>query len=97
MNSKFVFVILMLVVFELNTYLHGAKVSRFYCENVAIYPGGYSHQGLTGGPDSNGNEELVKEKWLSLFNHLINQHTGHGELYTECAHGPIERNWLEKG
>lgn len=46
---------------------------------------------------SNGDAELVKEKWLSILNHICNVHHGHGEKYTECQHGDLDRKWLEKG
>ena len=46
---------------------------------------------------SNGDEDLVEEKWMSLFNHLIDVHKGHGKRYKSCPHGKIERDWLEKG
>ena len=34
---------------------------------------------------------------MSLFNHLIDVHQGHGEIYKECPHGNIVRDWLKKG
>ena len=46
---------------------------------------------------SNDNPEMIREKWLSLFNHIINIHKGHGKIYKECPHEKIERDWLEKG
>ena len=42
---------------------------------------------------SKGQALLVKEKWLSLLNHVVN-------IHTECAHGELsglERVWLTKG
>ena len=43
-----------------------------------------------------GNGEMIVEKWLSVLNHMHDQHTGHGQLYTECAHGPLpNRKWLK--
>ncbi|XP_065068372.1 uncharacterized protein LOC135693741, partial [Rhopilema esculentum] len=44
-----------------------------------------------------GNATLIKEKWLSLFNHIVDIHTGHGNEYKECPHDSIERDWLKKG
>lgn len=46
---------------------------------------------------SEGNVPEAKEKWMSLFNHLIDVHDGHGEIYKECGHGNIVREWLKKG
>ena len=44
---------------------------------------------------SNGNEEEVKEKWLSLVNHLHNKHKGHGKIYKRCSHRKLKRKWLK--
>ena len=46
---------------------------------------------------SNGNGALVKEKWLSILNHIVDQHTGHGTMYKDCPHEQIKREWLKKG
>ncbi|XP_065054534.1 uncharacterized protein LOC135683252 [Rhopilema esculentum] len=47
---------------------------------------------------SKDSPQLIKEKWLSLFNHIINKHEGHdGQLFKCCEHGPMEREWLIKG
>ena len=46
---------------------------------------------------SNGNGALVKEKWLSSLNHIVDQHTGHGTIYEDCPHEKIKREWLKKG
>ena len=46
---------------------------------------------------SGGNATVIKEKWLSLFNHIFDIHTGHGNEYKECPHDSIERDWLKKG
>ena len=47
---------------------------------------------------SNGNEELLKAKWLSLLNHVCDIHEGHGDLFPSCEHGTLEpRKWITKG
>lgn len=45
-----------------------------------------------------GDGELLKAKWLSLERHIHNIHSGHGELYPECAHGELEyrRKWFKR-
>jgi solute carrier family 8 (sodium/calcium exchanger) len=43
-----------------------------------------------------GDDECIKEKWLSLLNHLHNKHKGHGKIYKECQHGKLhKRKWLK--
>ena len=44
---------------------------------------------------SNGNEEEVKEKWLSLANHLHNKHKGHGKIYKRFSNRRINENGLK--
>ncbi|ELU07532.1 hypothetical protein CAPTEDRAFT_138427, partial [Capitella teleta] len=34
---------------------------------------------------------MRKAKWLSISNHMVNQHTGHGEPFTKCAHRRLRR------
>ena len=34
--------------------------------------------------------EVIKAKWLSLGNHIHNQHSDHGELYPKCSHGELQ-------
>ena len=49
---------------------------------------------------SQGNGQLIKEKWLSILNHVTNVHVFHGEerLFQKCEHGPLEdRDWIKKG
>ena len=46
---------------------------------------------------SGDDKDLVKEKWISIVNHLINIHEGHGELFPTCQHDKIDRQWLEPG
>lgn len=41
---------------------------------------------------------LKRAKWLSLLNHISNKHTGHSDIFPECAHGELEpRSWILKG
>ena len=45
---------------------------------------------------SDGIKTLVKEKWLSILNHIIDKHADHGTVYKECPHEKIKREWLKR-
>lgn len=43
---------------------------------------------------ADGNGEMMKAKWLSLVNHIHDQHTGHS-----CSHGALvgrDEKWLKR-
>lgn len=45
-----------------------------------------------------GNRELLVEIWLSMQNHVIDKHTGHGGSYTRCVHNEIleaTKMWMD--
>lgn len=47
---------------------------------------------------SGDNGNLKRAKWLSVLNHISNQHSGHSEIFPECEHGPLEdKPWIRKG
>ena len=48
---------------------------------------------------SSGNEEMLREKLLSIPLHLCNQHQFENNVYhVACPHGDLgDRPWLEKG
>ncbi|XP_061183986.1 uncharacterized protein LOC133192121 isoform X2 [Saccostrea echinata] len=47
---------------------------------------------------SEGDGELVSEKWLSILNHITDVHEGHGKRFPKCLHGDLEdRDWIKKG
>ncbi len=48
----------------------------------------------TGVVDDSGDMKLAK--WLSIENHVMNEHTGHGKLFPSCLHGPHteKRKWI---
>ena len=47
---------------------------------------------------SDGDWEMVKQKWLSILNHIANVHEGHGDKFPRCQHGELEeRSWMTKG
>lgn len=48
-----------------------------------------------------GNETIIKAKWLSLENHLHNVHRGHSKDFPKCLHGKLRgrdknKKWLKK-
>ena len=45
-----------------------------------------------------GNVEILKEKWLSILEHITNKHTFKGnKYYKSCEHGKrLRRKWLKK-
>ena len=47
-----------------------------------------------------GNGEMIKAKWLSLENHIHGVHTGHGDIFPECAHGQLDvhtrKKWFKR-
>ena len=48
--------------------------------------------------DTPNRGQVVKEKWLSITNHVADIHDGHGAKFQKCAHGPLEgRAWMKKG
>ncbi|XP_042145545.1 uncharacterized protein LOC115319105 [Ixodes scapularis] len=45
-----------------------------------------------------GDRKLTVDVWLSLQNHAINEHTGHGGSYPRCLHNEIQdstRKWMD--
>jgi len=45
-----------------------------------------------------GDEQLLREKWMSCVNHVANVHSWNGEKMTSCEHGIIENDdiaWLD--
>ena len=47
---------------------------------------------------SDGNAEMVTDKWKSVVNHVADKHTGHGSKFPECQHEELEdRVWITQG
>uniref|UniRef100_A0ABM0MDF2 Uncharacterized protein LOC102804858 n=1 Tax=Saccoglossus kowalevskii TaxID=10224 RepID=A0ABM0MDF2_SACKO len=47
-----------------------------------------------------GDGEMIAAKWKSIANHVQNKHSGHGELFPKCRHGPLhgrdrQKEWLK--
>ena len=43
-----------------------------------------------------GNEDLIRAKWLSLVNHIQNVHAGCDKLFAKCLHKRLQgRKWIK--
>lgn len=49
-------------------------------------------------PEGLERELLVREKWVSICNHIVDIHQGHGGSYARCQHDQLkDRAWIKKG
>jgi solute carrier family 8 (sodium/calcium exchanger) len=68
------------------------------CKQVGDWARSVSNHLYWCAASSEGDGELVLEKWLSVLNHITNIHDGHGKLFPSCLHGELEdRDWIKKG
>lgn len=68
------------------------------CEKVKAWARSVSNHLYWCVASSEGDGELVKQKWLSILNHVANIHEGHGDKFPQCEHEPLEdRLWMIKG
>ena len=49
-----------------------------------------------------GDGDMLEAMWTSVTNHVQDVHNDHGDLFPECAHGPLEgadrnKEWLQPG
>jgi hypothetical protein len=44
---------------------------------------------------TDGDKEMISEKWSSLANHIHDKHSGHGSKYKRCQHRRIKRKWFK--
>ena len=55
-----------------------------------------NHQYWSAVSTPDGNDELIRMKWLSLANHVQKEHTGHDPLFPKCKHKRLyKRKWLK--
>ena len=67
------------------------------CKQVADWARSVSNHLYWCAASSDGDGEMVSEKWLSILNHITNVHEGHGERFPKCLHGELEdRDWIKK-
>ena len=68
------------------------------CQKVKDWARSISNHMYWCAASSNGDGELLQQKWLSILNHVTNIHEGHGDKFPSCQHGPLEeRAWMIKG
>ncbi|KAJ8301015.1 hypothetical protein KUTeg_022534 [Tegillarca granosa] len=68
------------------------------CGDVALWARSVSNHMYWCAASSNGNGEVVLEKWLSILNHVVDIHEGHGNKFLECVHDQLEdRVWMKEG
>ncbi|KAK7487024.1 hypothetical protein BaRGS_00021694 [Batillaria attramentaria] len=49
-------------------------------------------------PEGPNRAQLVKDKWVSISNHVADIHEGHGGLFPKCQHDQlVPRAWIKKG
>lgn len=69
-----------------------------YCELIGAWAHSISNHIYFCAATSDGNGDFVREKWVSILNHVTGRHEGHGELYPRCLHGPVDnRLWIRRG
>lgn len=69
-----------------------------YCELIGPWAHSISNHIYFCAATSDGNGDLVREKWVSILNHVTDIHEGHSELYPRCLHGPVDnRPWIRRG
>nr|XP_034319417.1 uncharacterized protein LOC105325318 [Crassostrea gigas]XP_034319418.1 uncharacterized protein LOC105325318 [Crassostrea gigas] len=73
-------------------------VGKKKCELVGDWARSVSNHLYWCASSSDGDGELVSEKWLSVLNHITNVHEGHGQRFPKCLHGELEdRDWIKEG
>jgi hypothetical protein len=75
-----------------------AASKKKLCEIVGQWSHSISNHLYWCAASSDGNGELMLQKWLSILNHVVDEHEGHGDLYPRCLHGPVnDRQWMTRG
>ncbi|KAL5019114.1 hypothetical protein ScPMuIL_004836 [Solemya velum] len=67
------------------------------CAAVGEWARSISNHMYWAAASSNGDGDLVEEKWTSVARHVVNIHEDHGQKFQRCEHEEITRAWIEKG
>ncbi|XP_052084466.1 uncharacterized protein LOC127721708 [Mytilus californianus] len=77
--------------------LKGKSLKKGY-QGIARWSRSISNHMYWCAASSNGNGEELVQKWQSVLKHCANVHDGHGDLFPNCLHGPLEdREWIKMG
>ena len=65
-------------------------------ESLATWKGSFITHLYWCAMTSDGNGDLIEEKWMSLLSHVRNVHTHpENKLFKECEHGALDRKWMD--
>lgn len=68
-----------------------------YCELIGAWAYSISNHIVFCAATIDGNGDLVREKLVSILNHVLDIYEGHGELYRRCLHGPVDNGlWIRR-
>ncbi|KAK3107635.1 hypothetical protein FSP39_018839 [Pinctada imbricata] len=78
---------------------HSCIKKERVCSQIADWAHSISNHMYWAASSSNGNGEMVLQKWQSILNHVCNKHEGHGDLFPTCQHEEITKDvcWLKMG
>lgn len=66
------------------------------CELVGYWVRSVSNHLYRYASSSDGDWELVSEKWLPVLNRITDVHEGHGQRFPKCLHCELEdRDWIK--
>ncbi|KAK7497529.1 hypothetical protein BaRGS_00011169 [Batillaria attramentaria] len=58
----------------------------------------HMHWCSSSSPEGPNRAQLVKDKWVSISDHVADIHEGHGGLFPKCQHDQlVPRAWIKKG
>ena len=63
---------------------------------------GVNHLYWVAGTAPERNQGMLEQMWKLVSNHIQDVHVGHGDLFSECAHGVLDeeahnKEWLQPG